>query len=176
MSFWKNLFGGSEWRSMPSSFSTDLRHRLGDDRFNTFTSICRKHNVFDQMSKVINNAGNDEILRNIMLIAFLTSAANEIGRQGVIRQELSFLHDSVQICNVVLELDSNHWPVRICLATVYSCIGDNRGAKREAKQILRVIDDLLNNKDHSSMKLTSIMDDELIEIRNSMSAIAEGNY
>jgi len=175
MSFLKSLFGGGGWKSMPPAVSADLRQRLGQTRFDAFTRICQRHGVFSQMSQVVGTTGYDAEVGATMLAVFLTSVGNELGRQGVMRQDSSFSQDALQVFDVILELKPDHFAARMSLATTCLALGKTERAQSEAALAVQGIDkSLATGVPQDLPPEFSMPEAELKKMRDMMQTIAEG--
>ena len=176
MSFWKSLFGRARWNSMPSAVSADLRQRLGQSRFDAFTRICQRHGVFPQMSKVVGRTGCDSDLDARTLAGFLTSVGNELGRQGAMRQDISFWNDAVQVYQAALELKPDHYPAHMGLATTYLLMGRNHEAQAEASRVVQDLDnDIAGGKFANLPGELAVAEEHMKEARSTFQAIADGS-
>ena len=166
MSFFRSLFGGSGWNSIPPAVKDDLEQRLGEQRFNGFTRICETHDVFPQMSSMLKKVDHPELM-DLMFATFLTSVGNALGQQGIMRQDRSFLKDAVEVFTVALDIKPDHFPIRMGLIAAYVAMGNKAEAQSTAKRALEDIEAAVENG-------RSSLDDELQEMRSEFQKIAEG--
>jgi len=149
MSIWHSLFKTTGWGLIPPGYSKDLHARLGNIRFQSFTQVCQRRNIFPAMSNVLLPYDRDTGPQ--ILACFLTSVCNELQRQSTAQQDLSLARDAMDIAKVALELNSNHFPARISLVGLHLILGDVQEAKKEARQGLQGLDAMLSSGLHPDL-------------------------
>jgi len=141
MSFFKSLFGNTEWDSVDQDITDLIKRELGEEKFVSFTSLCNKYNVFDQLSKASSKFvdGLPERpleSRLISSVSFFTNVGNELGSKGLKQDRPELTRDGIEFSKIALILKPDHWPAHCDLAASYMITGEIQAAQREAKQTI----------------------------------------
>lgn len=110
MSFLKSLFGKSEWDSIEQDMTDFLRLKLSVSKFTTFTLLCKKYNLFEQLSEICKRETDFGPIRPVdmrvnYLVVFLTNVENELRRQSEIQEHPELLKDSINFSKITLLLN-----------------------------------------------------------------------
>ncbi len=169
MSFSKSLFGSNEWDSVEQDVTNLIKREVGEEKFVSFTSLCNKYNIFNQLPDISAKFRNDSPerpleLRLTWIVGFFTNVGNELGGQSIQQDRPELARDAIEFLNIALILNPRWWPARFDLSHCYMIVGQIEEAQKEAKQTK-----LYMKKDLTAEEL-----DSQVKILNWLKEIAAG--
>ena len=178
-----SLFGRKKWELVEHDVTEFLKDKLGEINFKTFTELCDKYKLFQQLSQLasIDTGYGPERpldLRIIHLVALFTNVGNALGQQYG-NQGLEILKDGIEFSKVALLLNPDHYPARADLAFAYNIMGQTQEAKEEATRAVIDLDKALafeksNPLPPSIEKMMPISDEGQNDLRNTLVVMSEG--
>jgi len=135
---------GHEWESVPGEFTAELRRRLGNERFQVLTEVCRKHDLFPTITNIASKIGDSLELRLLHVGQVLLNTGKWLCEQGANTKNATFVNDAVVCLYTAQEITTLHWAIGY-LAWCYMLLGRTAEARTEAKRAIDVLDVVIDS-------------------------------